>query len=322
MDIPRPPKKFGADGFIDLVFEGDRGHCSCANMVHPDGKFFRRVERNCFDEKMRLDEMKRDGVQTQVLSTVPVLFAYDAKGEAAHYVSSHLNDHLGQLAQNHPREFKALGTLPMQDVELATRELQRSMKELKLSGVMIGTHVGNDNLGDEKFFEFYSEAEKLGATLFIHPWDMMGKETMSKYWLPWLVGMPAETSRAICSFIFGGIFKKFSKLKVVFAHGGGSFMGTFARIRHGHRVRPDLCAIDNTDDPINSLGKFYVDSLVHDPHVLSQMVKFFGEDFILAGSDYPFPLGELPLGGALREAQLERIIKEKIAYKNAEKLLR
>ena len=89
----------------------------------------------------------------------------------------------------------------------------------------------------------------MGASVFVHPWDIMGKDEMEKYWLPWLVGMPAETSRAICSMIFGGVFEQLPDLRVAFAHGGGAFPATVGRIQHGFNVRPDLCAVDNDIAP-------------------------------------------------------------------------
>jgi aminocarboxymuconate-semialdehyde decarboxylase len=115
---------------------------------------------------------------------------------------------------------------------------------------------------------------------------------MSKYWLPWLVGMPAETSLAICSLIFGGVLERLPRLRVAFAHGGGAFPGTLGRIEHGFRVRPDLCAVDNDKGPRHYLDKFYLDSLVHDADMLRYLVRLVGAERIALGSDYPFPLGE------------------------------
>src|SRR3984885_2270303 len=121
---------------------------------------------------------------------------------------------------------------------------------------------------------------------------MMGQDRMPQYWLPWLVGMPAETSLAICSMIFGGIFERLPKLRVAFAHGGGSFPATIGRIEHGFISRPDLVAVDNNVNPRQYLGKFYLDSLVHDKAMLKYIVDLIGADKIALGSDYPFPLGE------------------------------
>jgi aminocarboxymuconate-semialdehyde decarboxylase len=136
---------------------------------------------------------------------------------------------------------------------------------------------------------------------------MLGKQRMPKYWLPWLVGMPAETSLAICSMIFGGVFERFPNLRVAFAHGGGAFPFTIGRIDHAFHVRPDLVAVDNPVNPRNYLSRlddngrvvparFYVDSLVHDSDALEMLLKLFGANRIALGSDYPFPLGEADPG--------------------------
>ncbi|MCB0708256.1 MAG: amidohydrolase family protein, partial [Chitinophagaceae bacterium] len=140
---------------------------------------------------------------------------------------------------------------------------------------------------------------------------------MQKYWLPWLVGMPGETSRAICSLIFGGVFQKFPKLKIAFAHGGGSFPFTIGRIEHGFNVRPDLVAIDNPVNPRDYIGKFWIDSLVHDSMALNYIIELMGEDKICLGSDYPFPLGEQQPGKLIEQMSFSAVLTEKLLYKNA-----
>ena len=112
-----------------------------------------------------------------------------------------LNDHIAEVVSEFPLRFVGLGTVPMQDTELAITELERC-KEIGLAGVQIGTNVNQLNLGEPQFFDFFAACEELGMAVFVHPWDMMGEKDMQKYWLPWLVGMPAEVSRAICSLIF------------------------------------------------------------------------------------------------------------------------
>ena len=207
-----------------------------------------------------------------------------------------------------------MGTIPLQDADLAAGELERCVTELGLRGVQIGTHIDANascdekecrNLDDRSLDAVWSTAERLGAAVFVHPWDMMGKDRMPRYFLPWLVGMPAETSLAICSMIFGGVFERFPRLRVAFAHGGGSFPFTIGRIEHGFHARPDLCACDNAVNPRQYLattdrpGRFYVDSLVHDAEALRAMIRLFGSRRVALGSDYPFPLGETPAGALI-----------------------
>jgi aminocarboxymuconate-semialdehyde decarboxylase len=150
--------------------------------------------------------------------------------------------------------------------------------------------------------------------VLVHPWNMMGQKQMQRYWLPWLVGMPAETSRAVCSMIFGGIFERLPALRVNFAHGGGSFLPTLGRIEHGFECRPDLVAVDNPINPKNYLGRFWVDSVVHDPMMLEYLLKMVGSKRITFGSDYPFPLGDLTLGKFIEDMQLEKETQEDIFH--------
>lgn len=292
--MPKWAEKFGYGSFIHLEHQLDS--CPrCAHMMQGD-KFFRKIEANCWEADVRLADCDAHGVHVQVLSTIPVLFHYWAKGKDALETSRFLNDHLADTVKKSPKRFIGLGTVPLQDPQLAIQEMERCIKELGLSGIEIGSHVNDWNLNAPELFPFFEAAEALGAAIFVHPWDMMGKSQMTDYWLPWLVGMPAESSLAICSMIFGGIFERLPKLRVAFAHGGGSFPATIGRIEHGFNVRPDLVAVDNPVSPKAYLGKFWLDSLVHDPAMLAYIVGLVGAEKVALGTDYPFPLGELQPG--------------------------
>ncbi len=309
--MPNWMQKFGYGEFIHLE------HRNCKACMMKGNTLFRVVEDNCFKVDLRLEEMLNTNVSVQVLSTIPVLFNYWAKGKDGLETARFLNDHIAESVQRHPKNFIGLGTVPMQDIDLAIQELERCVVELKMPGLEIGSNINGKNLNDEMFFPFYAAAEKLGCALFIHPWEMMGEDKMQKYWLPWLVGMPAETSRAICSLIFGGVFEKFPKLRIAFAHGGGSFPFTLGRIEHGFNVRPDLVAVDNEINPRNYLDKFWLDSLVHDESALQFLINLQGENQICLGSDYPFPLGEHHPGKLIEDSNLAVEIKEKLLNRNA-----
>lgn len=282
-----------------------------------DGKHFRDVDENLWDERVRMRDCDKDSVTMQVHSTVPVMFSYWAKPQDALDVSQLLNDHIAGIVADHPTRFAGLGTLPMQSPDLAIKELERCVKDLHLSGIEIGSHVNTWNLNDENLFPVFEAAQELGAAIFVHPWDMMGKDRMPKYWLPWLVGMPAEVSLAICSMIFGGIFERLPKLRVAFAHGGGAFPATIGRIEHGFNVRPDLCAVDNSVNPREYLGKFYLDTLVHDETMLRYLIDLVGEDRLALGSDYPFPLGEREPGHLIESMDLDEKTKQRLLGKTA-----
>lgn len=295
---PDLEKKYGYGGFANL----EHIEPGCARMII-DGEGTREIKANCWDPGVRIAECDQTGVDVQVLSTVPIMFSYWAKPADALDLAKLLNDHLAGVVQDDCDRFVGLGTLPMQAPDLAIKELERCLKELNLAGVEIGSHINDWNLNDEHLFQVFEAAQELGAALFVHPWDMMGKKQMSQYWLPWLVGMPAETSRAICSMIFGGVFERLPNLRVAFAHGGGSFPATIGRIEHGFNVRPDICALDNDINPRRYLGQFYLDSLVHDPTVLQYLIDLVGADRVALGSDYPFPLGEHHPGKMIESMQ-------------------
>ena len=308
--MPNWVAKFGYGEFIHLE------HRNCKACMMKGDKLFREVEDNCFNASIRIEEMDSTNVDVQVLSTIPVLFNYWAKPNAGLETFRFFNDHIGETVTLNPKRFIGIGTVPLQDVDLAIREMERCVNELKMPGLEIGSNINGKNLGDESFFPFYKRAEELGCALFVHPWEMMGEQQMQKYWLPWLVGMPAETSRAICSMIFSGVFEKFPKLRVAFAHGGGSFPLTIGRIEHGFNVRPDLVAIDNPINPRHYIGKFWIDSLVHDEAAMKCIVDVMGEDSICLGSDYPFPLGEHHPGSLIESMDFSSASKEKFLYQN------
>ncbi|MBT4478771.1 MAG: amidohydrolase [Flavobacteriales bacterium] len=310
-DIPNFKEKFGYGGFISL----DHHKPCCAKMMMDD-KFFREVDDNCWSGERRIQECDEQMVDVQVLSTVPVMFSYWAKDKDTLEVAEFLNNHISELVIKHPKRFVGLGTVPMQNPEMAIKELIRC-KEIGLKGIQIGSHINDWNLDREELFPIFKKCEELEMSIFVHPWDMMGKEKMEKYWLPWLVGMPAETSLAICSMIFGGVFERLPKLKVAFAHGGGSFPATIGRIEHGFNVRPDLCAIDNNVNPRDYLGNFYLDSLVHEQKMLDLIVEMMGENKICLGTDYPFPLGELEPGKLIHGMNYSDEKKGKLLGENA-----
>jgi aminocarboxymuconate-semialdehyde decarboxylase len=161
-----------------------------------------------------------------------------------------------------------------------------------MPGVQIGSHVGAWNLDAPELFPFFTAAADLGAAVFVHPWDMLAPERTARYWMPWLVGMPTESAIAICSVLFGGVLERLPALRLCFAHGGGSFPGTFGRIAHGFAARPDLVAVANPRPPADYLGRFWVDALTHDPAMLRLVIDLVGSARVAMGTDYPFPLGE------------------------------
>lgn len=309
--------RYGYGGFVALEH-----HVPGRARMMIDGRCFREIEDNCWEPARRLEDCDRCGVDVQVLSTVPVMFSYWAKPEHALDLSRILNDHIADVCRAHPRRFVGLGTVPLQDPQLAGRELERCVRQLGLAGVEIGTHVNDWDLHEPSLFPFFETAARLGAAVFVHPWDMLAAARMKKYWLPWLVGMPAESALAICSMIFGGVFERLPQLRVAFAHGGGAFPAIVGRVEHGFIARPDLCAVDNPHNPRRYLDRLYLDSCVHDADVLRSLIRLVGTRRVALGSDYPFPLGEARPGELIESlGELSVVDRERLLSGTAREFL-
>jgi aminocarboxymuconate-semialdehyde decarboxylase len=294
---PSLKNKYGYGGWIYL----DPQENGNAKMMKDDGTFFREIEPNCWDPEAILVDMNAHNVDVMVLCTVPVLFSYWAEPKDTLDWARFLNDDLAQTVAKHPKRFVGLATLPMQDIDLAIKEMWRIKNELGMNGVQIGSNINGMNLDDKVLFPFWEAAQEMGVSVFVHPWEMMGANRTERFWLQWLVGMPAETANAISSMIFGGVFDFYPKLKVLFAHAGGAFPFTIGRLSHGWNVRPDLCNVNRVKDPREYVGSFWVDSITHDPDALAFLVRTIGANKIAYGTDYPFPLGDLEHGKMIED---------------------
>jgi aminocarboxymuconate-semialdehyde decarboxylase len=311
-DWPDLAAKYG-DARFPVIHHGNDGR----HRIYKEGKFFREIEPKTWDPQERIRDYATFGVQVQVISTVPVMFSYWAKPHHALELHQALNDHMAATCRTYPRHYAGIGTVPLQSPRLAIQELERCMDQLGLQGVQIGSHIGEWNLDAPELFPFFEAASELGAAILVHPWDMMGSESMPKYWLPWLVGMPAEQSRAACCLVFGGVLERLPNLKICLAHGGGSFPYTIGRIEHGFRMRPDLVATDNFRNPRDYLSRLYFDSWVADDRALRYLLDTCGVSRVMLGTDYPFPLGEQAPGSGIAALALDSVAEARLYHGTA-----
>jgi aminocarboxymuconate-semialdehyde decarboxylase len=283
-------------------------------------RFFRHIDSACWDADVRLQEMDRDGVEMQVLSATPVLFAYDRPAEHALDCARLFNDAALELCAQGKGRLKSLCQVPLQDTDAACRELSRCMRAGHL-GVQISNHVGEKNLDDPGIVTFLHHCADEGAAVLVHPWDMMGQARMPKYMMPWTVGMPAETQLGIVAMILSGAFDKLpAKLRICFAHGGGSFAFLLGRLENAwqhHPVAHGECALS----PRSYVNRFYVDSAVFDERALEFLVDTMGAQRVMLGSDYPFPLGEYRIGSLIRSSHLSPRAKTQLLGGNAARFL-
>jgi len=283
-------------------------------------RFFRHIYSACWDPEVRLREMDRDGVDVQVMSATPVLFAYERPVEHALDCARLFNDAALELCGRGKGRLKSLCQVPLQDTDAACKELSRCMRAGHL-GVQIGNHVGDKNLDDPGIVTFLQHCAEEGAAVLVHPWEMFGRERMPKYMMPWTVGMPAETQLSVVAMILSGAFDRLpGTLRICFAHGGGSFAFLLGRLENAWHHHP-VARGESEHPPSYYLNRFCADSAVFDQHSLQFLVGTMGADRVMLGSDYPFPLGEERVGALIRQSNLSQEVKIKLLGRNATRFL-
>jgi aminocarboxymuconate-semialdehyde decarboxylase len=283
-------------------------------------RFFRHIYSACWDPEVRLQEMDRDGIDLQVMSATPVLFAYERPIEHAIDCAQLFNDAALELCSRGKGRLKSLCQVPLQDTDAACNELTRCMESGHL-GVQIGNHVGIKNLDDAGIITFLQHCADVGAAVLVHPWEMFGRDRMPKYMMPWTVGMPAETQLSVVALILSGAFDRLpSKLRICFAHGGGSFPYLLGRMENAWHHQP-VARGECEFPPSRYLNRFYADSAVFDQRALQFLVGTMGADLVMLGSDYPFPLGEERVGSLIRQSSLPQHTKAKLLSGNAIRFL-
>lgn len=302
-NFPDLEAKYGDNRFPTLHHT-----CSCGAEIYKDGKVFRKIEDNAWDPGKRIAQMDAEGIDVQVLSPIPVTFTYWADPEKCLELSKAQNDFIAKTVAEHPERFVGLGTVPLQDADLAMAEMERAIKELDLKGIEIGSNANGLTLDDPEILRFLEAAAKMDVPIFVHPWATIGVDRMSRHHFMYSIGMPSETALAAGSLIFSGILDKYPNLKICFSHGGGSLPYLLPRIDKAWEVWPHIRTTEQP--PSHYAKKLYYDSLVYDPRNLQYMLERFGADRIIAGSDYPFLLREVPAGKVVEK--LENLSEEEV----------
>ena len=290
-------------------------------MVMVGDREFRPITAACWDVDVRLADMDRMGLDHQVISATPVLFAYGRAPAEATEVAKIMNDAALEMTSRGQGRLHAICQVPLQDIDAACAELSRAMAAGH-RGVQIGNHVGLRNLDDDGIVTFLHHCADAGAAVLVHPWDMMAADRMDRYMMAWTVGMPAETQLAVVSMILGGAFDRLpDSLRLCFAHGGGSFAFLLGRLENAWHNR-DIARGRSERPPSAYLDRFSVDSAVFDDGALRLLVDVMGAGRVMLGSDYPFPLGEQQIGALVRNAGfLDDGAKDAILGANAARFL-
>ncbi len=288
--FPDMAEKYGDQGWPALLHTG-----LCQAEIYNAGKHYRSIDERSWEPERRLKDMDAEEIDMQVLSPVPVTFAYRFPAHAVLELSQYQNDEIARAVRIAPERFIGLGTIPLQDPALASNEVRRVVTELGLAGVEIGTVVEGKNLDDSALEPFWQTCEQLGAAIFVHPAAVLAPERTSKYRMLFSVGYTTETGIAAAAIVMSGLLDRHPMLRICLAHGGGTFPWLLPRLDQTWNVFDDVKA-GTSRKPSETAKLLTYDTLTYDIHNVSLLIERVGTDRLVMGTDYPFPLREVPPG--------------------------
>jgi aminocarboxymuconate-semialdehyde decarboxylase len=274
--------------------------------------------------KERLKDMDRMGVDIQAVCPAPYQFFYFTEPGEGAQLAREVNEGIAKVVADTPDRFVGLGSVPLQNAELAVRELDHAVKTLGLRGVEICTNVNGKNLTDPSLGlePFFARCEELGVLIFMHPLGWTEADRLTNHYFNNVIGNPLDSTVAVSHLIFDGVMARHPRLKVLVAHGGGYIAHYWARMDHAWRARPDTRTVIKRK-PSSYLEKFHFDTITHDPEMLRRLVERFGADHVVLGTDYPYDMGdEDPLGMVAQVKRLPKADRDLIVGGNAARLLK
>ena len=273
------------------------------------------------DPEVRLKDMDHQGIDVQAISTSPFHYNYGYDVDFTRETSRVVNDRIAEVAATQPDRFVGLGTVPLQNCELAIAELDRCVDELGFKGVEISTNVNGQDLTRAGLEKFFARCEEKDVMIFIHPIGTSYVDRMDDHYFRNTIGHPVESALAVGHLIFDGYLERYPGLKICVAHGGGYIPAYAGRFDHPHALRDD-CRQVISKPPSEYLKKFYFDSVVFTEHQLRYLIETWGADHIVMGTDYPYDMAEVdPVGHVDQVKGLSEADKALVMGKNAAHLL-
>jgi len=250
----------------------------------------------------RLKDMDKMGVDIQAVCPAPYHYFYFTEPAYGAELAREVNEGIAQLVSDHPDRFVGMGSVPLQNPELAVQELEYAVKKLGLRGVEINTNVNGMNLTDPRLGleKFFAKANELGTVIFMHPLGFTQGERLTNHYFNNVIGNPLDTTIAVSHLIFDGVVARHPKIKFIAAHGGGFVAHYWARMDHAWRARPDTKTVIKKK-PSSYLEKFYFDTITFDPRMLKNLIDRYGADHVMLGTDYPYDMGEDDPRGLIAE---------------------
>ncbi len=280
------------------------------------------VAPKMYDPALRIADMDAMGVDIQAISPSPGQYYYWLEPELGRQAARHSNDGIAGIVAKYPDRFVGIGTVPLQDTDMAIDELRRCVRELGFRGIEINSNVMGEELSSPRLARFFAEAEALDVLLFLHPLGFTEGSRLSNHYFNNVIGNPLESAIAVGHLIFDGVLDRHPGLKLCVAHGGGYLPTYIGRMDHAHGARDDARTVIKKS-PSSYLKQLYVDTVMFDPEQLSYVVSRFGSDHVLMGTDYPFDMAEAdPVGFVKSAPRLGADERDNIFGLNAARLLK
>ena len=271
----RPEISRGADGRQTLLINGMK-----------DGP----LPKEAMDLPKIIENLDATKVDLMAVSPLPPLMQYHLDGESGLASCQVQNDAIAAAVARYPKRLAGLGVVPLQDLDLAVKELERAVRELHMPGLEIGSNVRGVYLGDASLRPFWAAVEELDAFVFVHPFSPLGQDRLREYHLINLIGLVTDTARAIADVCFSGLLEEFPRLKLCFSHGGGSAPYIVGRWDHGYAARTET-KVRTAVPPSEFFKQLYFDSITHSERALRFLVDTVGADHVMIGSDHPADMG-------------------------------
>ncbi len=209
------------------------------------------------------------------------------------------NDEMAELVLKHPDRFPAaVAALPMNNVDVALRELERAIGDLHFRGIQVNTSINGKPLDAEEFWPIYEKMSQYNLPIWIHPMRFVEQpdypsEKKSKYMIFHVFGWPYETAAAVTRLIFSGVLEKYPNLKFITHHAGGMIPFLDERIKgaydHAEMLRGAKYKRNLTRAPIDYFKMIYYDTAIYgNSSGLMCTRAFCGTDHMLFGTDFPY----------------------------------
>lgn len=287
------PRVLPADPTGGIIGAWPSVHCAACGtraQVRMGSKPFRDIDERSWSADRRAADMDEDGVSAQALSPMPELLSYWLDAPNALELTRRLNHDIAAMVAARPDRFFGLGAVPLQDPEMAAREMSALRSRFGLVGVEVGSNVNGAYLGDPFFDPVFAAAEENDLAIFVHALHPLQTKDIARHpMLAPFAAFPIDTALCAASLIMDGVLERFPRLRLGFSHGGGALGPILHRMEFGWSAS-DRFGGKLPQSPKAYARRFFYDSLVYDHAYLAHLAGEIAPGQVFLGTDYPYQI--------------------------------